>query len=118
MAEFGAGAHGRQSYTQGMPLIDDLLHETMDRITTNRKLPESTYRLQLHAGFTFHDAAAIVPYLHDLGITHLYLSPCMKARPGSTHGYDVVDYNHLNPELGGPEGFEQLLQALRKHGMQ
>ncbi|MGE0714937.1 MAG: hypothetical protein AB7P02_05800, partial [Alphaproteobacteria bacterium] len=53
--------------------------------------PSATYRLQLHAGFTFADAAAVVPYLAALGISHLYLSPILKARAGSTHGYDVVD---------------------------
>src|ERR1044071_5649160 len=62
--------------------------------------PESTYRLQFHAGFTFRDATAIVPYLHALGITHVYASPYFKARPGSTHGYDVIDHNAINPEVG------------------
>ena len=57
-----------------------------------RPLPESTYRLQFHAGFTFRDALAIVPYLRDLGITHCYASPYLKARPGSTHGYDIIDH--------------------------
>src|SRR4051794_4269530 len=62
--------------------------------------PESTYRLQFHAGFTFRDATAIVPYLAKLGITHVYASPYLKARPGSTHGYDVIDHCTLNPRVG------------------
>ena len=78
---------------------------------------ESTYRLQFHAGFTFRDATAIVPYLHALGITHVYASPYLKARPGSTHGYDVIDHTTLNPELGTPADFEAFLAALEQHGM-
>ena len=65
--------------------------------------PESTYRVQFHAGFTFRDALHIVPYLHDLGITHLYASPLLQARPGSTHGYDITNHQTFNPELGTAE---------------
>jgi (1->4)-alpha-D-glucan 1-alpha-D-glucosylmutase len=78
---------------------------------------ESTYRLQFHAGFTFRDAAAIVPYLHALGITHVYASPYLKARPGSTHGYDVIDHSKLNSELGTQADFDAFLAALSQHGM-
>ena len=55
-------------------------------------IPRATYRLQLHRDFGFADAAALVPYLAELGISHIYLSPWLKARPGSTHGYDIVDH--------------------------
>ena len=79
--------------------------------------PRATYRVQLHAGFTFDDAAHIVPYLARLGISHLYVSPILKARAGSTHGYDVIDHTQLNPELGGAEGFERLSETLRSHDM-
>ena len=79
--------------------------------------PTATYRLQLHAGFTFADAAAQVPYLAALGISHVYLSPVLRARPGSTHGYDVVDHGQINPELGGMAGFEALVSTLKAHGM-
>jgi (1->4)-alpha-D-glucan 1-alpha-D-glucosylmutase len=79
--------------------------------------PSATYRVQLHAGFTFRDAARIVPYLADLGIGALYVSPILKASPGSTHGYDVVDYGVLNPELGTDEDFAQLVATLREHGL-
>ncbi|MGH6777017.1 MAG: malto-oligosyltrehalose synthase [Bradyrhizobium sp.] len=75
-------------------------------------IPLATYRLQLTGDFDFSKAAAIVPYLKALGITHLYASPFMKARRGSTHGYDVVDHGKLNPELGGETGFERLCEAL------
>src|SRR4051794_15654146 len=79
--------------------------------------PQSTYRLQFHAGFTFRDAAAIVPYLHALGVTHCYASPYLTARAGSTHGYDVVDQNQLNPELGTEADFNAWLDAMKQHGM-
>jgi (1->4)-alpha-D-glucan 1-alpha-D-glucosylmutase len=67
--------------------------------------------------FTFADAAAIVPYLHDLGISHVYLSPILKARRGSTHGYDTVDHRQISPELGGEAGFRTLVSLLRERGM-
>src|SRR3954471_7089452 len=80
-------------------------------------IPIATYRLQLTADFNFDAAAAVVPYLKSLGITHLYASPFMKARHGSAHGYDVVDHTQFNPELGGEDGFERLSAALRQHGL-
>ena len=80
-------------------------------------IPIATYRLQLSADFDFDQAAEIVPYLKALGITHLYASPFMQARKGSTHGYDIVDHTRLNPELGGDAGFERLSQALRQHDL-
>jgi hypothetical protein len=61
----------------------------------------ATYRLQLHAGFTFDDAAAAAKYLADLNVTHAYCSPYLQAAEGSTHGYDVLDHSTLNRELGG-----------------
>jgi (1->4)-alpha-D-glucan 1-alpha-D-glucosylmutase len=79
--------------------------------------PTSFYRLQFHAGFTFAHAVKIVPYLRDMGISHIYTSPILTARPGSTHGYDIVDHQSLNPELGGRAGFDALSTALLKAGM-
>ena len=75
-------------------------------------IPIATYRLQLTADFNFDAAADVVPYLKALGITHLYASPFLKARKGSTHGYDIVDHTKFNPELGGEAGFERLSTAL------
>jgi (1->4)-alpha-D-glucan 1-alpha-D-glucosylmutase len=75
-------------------------------------IPLATYRLQLTPQFGFDQAAALVPYLKALGISHLYASPFLKARSGSPHGYDVVDHNSLNPELGGEEAFRRLSAAL------
>jgi (1->4)-alpha-D-glucan 1-alpha-D-glucosylmutase len=80
-------------------------------------IPIATYRLQLTANFDFDAAATIVPYLKALGITHLYASPFMKSRKGSTHGYDIVDHTKLNPELGGEAGFERLSRALQAHDL-
>jgi (1->4)-alpha-D-glucan 1-alpha-D-glucosylmutase len=80
-------------------------------------VPRATYRVQLHAGFTLDDAAAIVPYLAELGISHLYTSPLLQAAPGSTHGYDVVDHSRVSEELGGADAFARLTGTLRAHGM-
>ncbi len=77
------------------------------------EVPSSTYRLQLTGAFGFDAAAALVPYLKTLGVTHLYSSPFLKARAGSTHGYDIVDHNQLNPEFGGEEAFARLSTALQ-----
>ena len=80
--------------------------------------PESTYRLQLHAGFTFQQAIQIVPYLRELGITHVYTSPWLKARPGSTHGYDVIDHETINPEIGSEQDFATWVESLRQHDLE
>jgi (1->4)-alpha-D-glucan 1-alpha-D-glucosylmutase len=75
--------------------------------------PTATYRLQLHADFAFDAAAGISDYLSELGITHAYCSPYLQAAPGSTHGYDVIDYTRPNVELGGEEGFRRFSAALK-----
>jgi (1->4)-alpha-D-glucan 1-alpha-D-glucosylmutase len=80
-------------------------------------VPSSTYRVQLHAGFTFDDAVAIVDYLRELGVSHLYSSPVLQAAPGSTHGYDVVNHAVENAELGGAAGHARLSDALRAAGL-
>src|SRR5690349_13876837 len=79
--------------------------------------PVATYRLQFNRTFTFRDAAAVVPYLAALGISHCYASPYLKARPGSPHGYDIIDHNALNPEIGSPEEFEAMVASLKSNGM-
>ena len=80
-------------------------------------IPRATYRVQLNSGFTFKDATAIVPYLAELGVSHLYCSPYFRARAGSTHGYDVVDHNSFNPEIGDRADFERFVAELRAHRM-
>jgi (1->4)-alpha-D-glucan 1-alpha-D-glucosylmutase len=77
----------------------------------------ATYRLQLHAGFTFADAERVAPYVADLGATHLYLSPVLEAVPGSMHGYDVVDHTRVSEALGGQAGLERLADTARQHGL-
>jgi len=80
-------------------------------------IPLATYRLQLNREFTFRQATEIVPYLSALGISHCYVSPCLKARPGSMHGYDIVDHNSFNPEIGSAEDFDRFVSELHEHGM-
>jgi (1->4)-alpha-D-glucan 1-alpha-D-glucosylmutase len=80
-------------------------------------VPRATYRLQFHKDFGFEDARRIVPYLAALGISHLYASPLTMARPGSLHGYDVIDFNRLNPELGDEAAFDALIAELQEHDM-
>jgi len=82
-----------------------------------KRVPSSTYRLQLHKGFTFDDATAIVEYLKTLGVTHVYCSPYLQAAPGSMHGYDVVDHRRVNEELGGAEAHERFCKRLQKCGL-
>lgn len=79
--------------------------------------PRATLRLQFHAGFTLDDALPWLDYFADLGISHLYASPLFRARPGSSHGYDVVDPTRINPELGGEPALLRLIQGLRQRGM-
>jgi (1->4)-alpha-D-glucan 1-alpha-D-glucosylmutase len=82
-----------------------------------RRIPTSTYRLQLHAGFTFDDAARVADYLKLLGVSHVYCSPYLQAAPGSQHGYDVVDHQKVNEELGGEDGHARFCQRLSELGM-
>jgi (1->4)-alpha-D-glucan 1-alpha-D-glucosylmutase len=81
------------------------------------RIPLATYRLQFHSQFTLQQAAELVPYLAALGICDYYASPLFAARPGSTHGYDVIDPTRLNPELGTEENLRALAAALRAHGL-
>ena len=80
-------------------------------------IPVSIYRLQFNRQFTFAEATRLVPYLHQLGISHCYASPYLKARPGSSHGYDIVDHNELNPEIGSHDDFERFIAELQQNGM-
>ena len=91
--------------------------ENLQSTAKTATIPRATYRLQLNRDFTLAQATDIVPYLAQLGISHCYLSPCLKARPGSSHGYDIVDYNAFNPEIGSIEDFRRFAGVLRCHGM-
>lgn len=97
----------------GTPQPPDSRH----RPNPGRATPVSTYRLQLHEGFTFDDAAGHAAYLADLGVSHLYLSPILQSVPGSRHGYDVLDHTRIDESRGGQEGFDRLVEAAREAGL-
>ena len=81
------------------------------------RVPSATYRIQFHLGFRFVDARDLVPYLHELGVTDLYVSPRFRARRGSSHGYDVADPLRVNSELGTEKEFQELVQKLKHYRM-
>lgn len=80
-------------------------------------VPTATYRVQFRNGMTFARASQLVPYLKDLGISHLYASPVFKAVSGSSHGYDIVDPNEIDPALGGRNGFDDMVKVLKRYGI-
>jgi (1->4)-alpha-D-glucan 1-alpha-D-glucosylmutase len=84
---------------------------------TCKPVPRATYRLQFTRDFGFAQAAELAPYLAQLGISHVYASPYLRARPGSPHGYDIVNHNELSPELGNREAFDRMVAAFRKNGL-
>ncbi|HJU04167.1 MAG TPA: malto-oligosyltrehalose synthase [Nitrospiraceae bacterium] len=100
-----------------MNALSALASAVMAAIAARRFFPESTYRMQFHAKFTFHDALQMVPYLHELGITHGYASPFLQAQSGSTHGYDITNHRAFNPEIGTEADYDALCRALQSHGM-
>ena len=81
------------------------------------RVPTSTYRLQVSAEQDLHSVAALLPHLHALGADWVYLSPLLAAEPGSTHGYDVVAHDHLDPERGGEEGLSAVAETARRLGV-
>ncbi len=88
-----------------------------EETVARRRTPRATYRLQLNRSFRFRDVIAVIPYLRDLGISDLYLSPIVQACSGSSHGYDICNHNRINPELGDAGDFDALGMELAKHGM-
>ncbi len=85
--------------------------------TLARGIPASTYRLQIRAEFDLDAAAALIPYLHDLGVDWVYLSPLLVAEPGSDHGYDVVDHSTVDPARGGPDALARFSAAAHDAGL-
>jgi (1->4)-alpha-D-glucan 1-alpha-D-glucosylmutase len=81
------------------------------------QVPSATYRIQFHPEFKLCDATRLIPYLRELGISHIYASPLLKASPGSRHGYDCIDPREINPELGSCEEFEAFVAELRRNDM-
>jgi len=82
-----------------------------------RGVPAATYRLQLHRGFGFADAARVVPYLAQLGVSHVYCSPVLQAVPGSAHGYDVVDHTRLSDDLGGEPAWREFVDECGRNSL-
>ena len=80
-------------------------------------IPDASYRLQLGKDCTFADAAELVPYLSELGVSHVYCSPYLKARHGSAHGYDITDHNAFHPQIGSEVTFRRFVDVLGSHGM-
>jgi len=107
--------------TSSTALIDQSaeLCDCLERLAAEKHaaVPLSTYRLQFNNTFHFEDARKLVPYLYALGISHCYSSPILKARAGSPHGYDIIDHNQLNPEIGTAEELRQLAAELKARGM-
>lgn len=95
--------------------VQQIWEKTSALLAARRRFPESTYRVQMHAGFGFRAAAELSSYLAALGITHCYASPYLKARPGSTHGYDITDHSALNPEIGNEEDYNAWVQSVADH---
>jgi len=101
-----------------MACVDRLVRTVAQLLQERWRRPQTTYRLQFRGDcLTFRHAEALVPYLAELGISHVYASPCRKAQAGSPHGYAIVDHNTLNPELGTADDYRAMVAALHAHGM-
>jgi (1->4)-alpha-D-glucan 1-alpha-D-glucosylmutase len=98
-------------------MADDEIRRVPSAGARTAAIPRATYRVQLTSAFTLRDASALVPYLAELGVSHIYCSPYLEARPGSTHGYDVVDHNSINPEIGTRADLGHFVATLRAHSM-
>jgi Alpha amylase, catalytic domain len=86
-------------------------------MTIEARIPAATYRLQFNSRLTFEQAAGLVDYLYDLGLSDCYASPLLTARRGSSHGYDITDHSKLNPEIGSEEEFAEFARRLGRRGM-
>jgi (1->4)-alpha-D-glucan 1-alpha-D-glucosylmutase len=100
-----SGPQGATQDPQELPALD------------TAQIPCGTYRVQFHKDNTFAQVTEAVPYLKALGVSHLYSSPYLRARPGSTHGYDIVDHGELNPEVGDEQAHARMCRALKRSGM-
>ena len=110
----------RQERELGPATADERARRLLDEVAAELAAvpqPLATYRLQLHKGFRFRDAADLAPYLAELGLSDIYTSPVMKAAPGSMHGYDVQDHQQINPELGTAEDLAAMSAAAHEHGL-
>jgi (1->4)-alpha-D-glucan 1-alpha-D-glucosylmutase len=97
--------------------IQKLFHAFANNLLASRKIPIATYRLQFNHLFKFSDAKSIVSYLHELGVSDCYASPYFMAKKGSLHGYDILDHNQINPEIGTDEEYDEFVEELKKNGL-
>ncbi|MBX7168955.1 MAG: malto-oligosyltrehalose synthase [Pirellulales bacterium] len=97
--------------------VQSLVEAVLERVRVRAPAPGATYRLQFHHGMDFRRAASLVSYLRDLGITHIYASPLLQARPGTAHGYDLCDFSRFDESLGGDADFLQFARTVRGAGM-
>ena len=97
--------------------VKEIFNTVAKNLPASRKLPGATYRLQFNHQFKFSDAKSIVSYLHELGISDVYASPYFMAQKGSLHGYDILNPNLLNPEIGTEPEYEEFIRELESHGM-
>ncbi len=97
--------------------IQKIFDAVMDNLNLVRRIPIATYRLQFNYIFRFSDAKLIIPYLHELGISDCYASPYFMAKRGSLHGYDILNHNQINLEIGTEEEYEEFVEELKKYGM-
>jgi len=91
--------------------------QILDRLAATRYTPLATYRVQFNRTFRFDDARQCAAYLAKLGVSDLYASPYLKANPGSSHGYDIIDHHRLNPEIGSEAEYDRFVDTLHKHGL-
>ncbi len=98
-------------------IAEGLFSTLKEAVLSGRATPLSTYRLQFHKKFRFADATPLIPYFEQLGVSDVYASPYFKSSPGSSHGYDVIDHNALNPEVGTPEEHAAFCAALKARGL-
>jgi (1->4)-alpha-D-glucan 1-alpha-D-glucosylmutase len=94
-----------------------VLETVIENLKDHRRIPIATYRLQFNHRFKFSDAKGILSFLDELGISDVYASPYLKARKGSLHGYDILDHNQINPEIGTEEEYDEYVRELKKLGM-
>jgi len=97
--------------------VETIFRSAVDYLRAFKKVPVATYRLQFNYRFKFSEARSTVSYLHELGITDCYASPYFKAKEASLHGYDILDHNQINPEVGTEEEYEEFVDELQKYGM-
>lgn len=119
MSNDATGTQTYHSLLESITVANQLSLESAlpSEITKSAEIPRATYRFQFNKTFTFKDALKLLPYLKDLGISHVYASPILEARPGSMHGYDLINHSRINPEIGSMRDFVRLCKAIERADM-